>query len=513
MWRAAGWCGGVVGNVRSNIGKWFTYVKGRLGSGPGDTQNLNDDLQATLADELDAIHNDLFGTAVSGLLSWQVVPTVNPLEVKVTPGVGYFLGQRGITVADVVIVPQLANSTNGIQIYAELDDTQPAFDPDDSTWAVRMGWLGPLSAIPQNAILLATINTPASGAVPTGNIADQRKIVARDFDIVSSINDNVALSDVALNLQQRINMILTRLRTIIGGTTWRDGLPNSGGATITWLAQRFNTGPNGHRHTGNANDAPRLAAGDVICAATPGSSDTAPVSGSTATDVQNAIVQLAARKFDRNGILPMTGPLILAGDPQQDLEAATMRFVLARVSTLKVTSTGIRSLNTLSTSEQSLTINMVSGSSPSPISLSATGRTIEFKSNVKAQWRISVSANPSGAPNWSVIYTGRIRFRIYRDGVPFDEAAHPLDFFVALDPGSVIGNTWVFDVPVPVFFDGAPGGTTLQPQPRTYDLRAIMTNESLIVSPGVDVVIQKPTFGAVNQSTPAFCGRWFAVEG
>lgn len=501
-----------MGAIRDNIGKWKAFARGRLYSGSSQGgQNLNEDLQANQAKELDAILKDLVGSAVIGATSWAVVPTVNPLEVKVMPGSGCFAGQRGVTTSEFVVTPQLSPLTVGVQVYIELDDTDTVFDVSLPGWPVRVGWAGPLTAIPANALLLAVITTPETGVIAGSAITDKRIIIARDYDITSGVNDNVALNDIALSLRARMDMVMTRLRVIIGRATWRDDLPGAGLGSLKWLVDRFHTGSDGHRHTGASLDGPRLVAEDIEFTPTIGSSDTAPVAGITADRVQTALEQLDSRKLALNGVQAMTGPLILARDPEQDFEAATKRFVLQRISTVKVTSTGVKSFNTISGVEQSLTVNPIGGASPAQIAISAKGGVVRFEGNVKAQGRIAVTAEPS-APGWSVQLTGRIRFRLYRDGVLLDEAAHPLDFYLALTNGDKVSNSYLYDVEIPLFFDQSPGGTQAVPQARSYDLRWIATNVSLVATPGIAVTHQLPTFGGVNQTTPAFSGRWFATE-
>lgn len=498
-----------MGAIRDNIGKYYRYAKGKLFSETGG-QNLNVDLQKNLADELDSILDSLAGTAVVGGSSWVVSPTVNPLEVRVSAGEGFFAGQRGKTTADFVVTPQLAANTNGVQIYIELDDSNTGWDSDLSAYPVRVGSAGPLSTLPSRSIMLATVNTPASGVIAPSSITDQRRVVARDFEAVNGVTDGVALSDTALSLRQRFDMILTRLRTIMGTANWKDNLPGAGVGSLSGIWAKFNK-DTGHDHSGSPHQGPKLVAENINSDPTTNAADTPFAIGVTATNVQAAIEQLVERKLSRSGIQAMLGPLILARDPLADLEAATKRYVDQRINMAKVTSTGIRSFLQMTSSEQTLTVNQVSGASPSPIALSARGGIIRFEGNAIAQARITVEAQAALA-TWSVVWTARIRFRLYRDGVLIQEAAHPLDFYVGRGTGANFLNTWVLDVPIPTFYDPSPGGTPTANQARTYDLRCIMTNEVLTVTPGVGVVKQVPTFGGVNLGTPALCGQWFALE-
>lgn len=484
-----------MGTIRSNVGKWKTFVKGKLFSSAGG-QNLNVDLQENIGDELDSILDGLVGTAVVGADSWRVQPTVNPLEVKVTAGEGYFAGQRGRSTADFVVTPQLATSATGVQIYIELDDSNAAFDSTLSSWPVRVASAGPLTSLPARAILLATVDTPASGVIAPSAITDKRKVVARDYDAVSGVTDPVTLDDIALSIRHRFDMVLTRIRTIVGRDNWKDGLPGSGAASLKGIWEKFDPAT-GHNHAGAGINGPRIVSSNVEFTPTQNAADSPIAIGVTANRVQAALEQLVDRKLSRSGIQAMLGPLILSRDPVAELEAATKRYVDQRINMVKVTSTGIRSGLVITGSEASMTILPVNpGTTPSPISISTRGGIVKFESNAEVTgW---VEFNTSGG-SWS----GVLRFRLYRDGVFFDEVSQPVDVQATQKAN------FHLKYKIPDFYDPSPGGSPSALQPRTYDLRWQFQLESLT---GAGAIRSLFTTGAANNQQSQVPGRWYAIE-
>jgi hypothetical protein len=312
-------------SVKSNVGKWKTYVKGRLYSGDAQGgQNLNVDLQENLADEIDTRFNSLIGTAVLGHSSWVVQPTLNSLEVKVSSGEGVFVGQYAQTGSDFTVTPTLPPSTTGVKVYIELDSGNDDYDEANNTWAVKVGWVSPASSIPTNSILLALVDTPSSGVVAAGSIFDERALDAASYDDASIVDDLKTPEALARHQRHRNSMFASRLREIIGatGNTWLDAVPNS----LTDMQTRFDA-IHGHIHSGTGNNGPKITAGDVHVIQIPGSTSSPPVIGITSVDVQDAIEQINTRKLALNGTQSMTGLLTLSGDPVDPLHAATKRWV------------------------------------------------------------------------------------------------------------------------------------------------------------------------------------------
>ncbi len=472
-----------MGNIKTNAAKWFDFEDGtRLYADTTqgvDKPNLDVALEQSIGNELDASFAAVCGDTVLGDSSWKVIPGATNLSVVVQAGRAFIKGQPAATSvnsSDIV----LAANTSAIKVYAEMDDAQNTFNLTTNGWTPRFS--STAGSMPANSIHLATVNTSGitASTIPLANITDTRPIHEPQSVAVTTVTE-IAPSETAKSIRQMVGMLAYRIREIVGSATppgdWKDALP----ASLYTIWAKFN-GTSGHAHTGGSNDGPKIAASNVTFVPIAGSTDTAPVLGITANTTQQAIVQLAERKLNRNGTNAMTGELILSGDPINNLGAAPKQYVDRLVNMKQVVSVTMGDPNAdyyvAPLAEQSVLTT--------PLVINAQGGTIEFR----AGGQMHVAFNGGYLQPSELKY----EFKLYRNGsLLYSNYIIPTQGF---DPYTLQNPLFAF-FNVPTFFD-KPGGTTTTPLATTYDLRLKITVNLLPFSP---------------YYVPGLRGnRWWAIE-
>lgn len=494
-----------MGAIKDNTGKWIGYVSGRLYSDNPSAQDLNTDLQKNVADEFDSVINAFIGTAVVGSTSWVVSPTSNPLEVKVGPGAGVFEGQQGASASDTVL-PTLPASTSDILVYAELDDTEPDFDNTLHSWVPKFNFT--TGSAPARSITLAVITTPSSGVIPAGNVLDTRQYAETLTASMVSVNDSATPAETAVSFRNRIDMLATRVKSILGGSDWKDAIPIS----LATLNGKFST-TTGHKHDGTAGGGVKITAVDISYT---------PPAGISATNVSAALTEIHAKNLSIDGSQDMTGLFKLAGDPTHDLHAATRRYVDQRILMRQAATSFIKSFTALTGTQISLTTQSNTPTASNPIAINARGIPIEFSTDVKISYGYTAQVvNPTLSALWAPAW--QIRWRLYRDGALLLESSSEFPKVLSFSPdsvnsGVVFNEFFLFDIPK--FIDPTPGGTITTPQGRTYDLQAIwvrntggtiISNMSLLTEVGPWTPYTAGRSGTALGSV-AHSGPWYARE-
>ena len=473
-----------MGTQRDNSAKWYRFASGRLYSDPpiGGGQNLNDDLQENVGDELDDIFRVTLGTVVAGADSWVLSATANALELQISAGTGFFVGQRGATTGTVTLSPVL--STNTIyDVYVQLDDAYTTFDNALMAWKVKFTAQTSGSPAPERSLQLATVDTNGvTGVIPANKITDKRRVHETQDAIAATISDTAIIPAAdARRIQHRISMLAYRVREIIGASTWLSSVPASLTSLWTALDQLDTTG---HDHSGTPGQGPKIKASNVVVV-TGG--------GITAADVQNALAELHTKKLYRDGSQAMTGPLKLYADPSEDLHAATKRYVDQRLEMKQSSSTLIKNIYSTggiaSTIERSLLIT--------PLTMSTRGGIIRFEANLSINASATLEAWHADG-QWFEDLT----FRLLRDGVVLTETSVPFNRNLFRQQDGQFFTESVL-VPIPLFIDPAPGGTINAPVAHSYDLHWMRTSVS-----NVNLWGGEPTYSVPQ----GISGRWVATE-
>jgi hypothetical protein len=473
-----------MGSVKTNISKWFDFEDGtRLYADTKqgvDKPNLDVALEQSIGNELDASFGAICGDTVLSDSAWKVVPGATNLSVSVQAGRAFIKGQpaaTSVSSSDIV----LAANTAAIKVYAEMDNTQNTFNLTISAWTPRFS--STTGALPANSIQLATVNTSGitASTIPLANITDTRPIHEPQSVAVSPVTE-ITPTETAKSIRQLGGMLAYKIREIIGSASppgdWKDVVP----ASLYTIWTKFNA-TTGHKHTGAANDAPKIDATNVNFTPLPGSTDTAPVLGITANTTQLAIEQLAARKLNRNGTNAMTGELILAGDPVNNLGAAPKQYVDRLVNMKQIVNVAMGDPNadyyTAPLTEQSVLA--------SPLTINAQGGLIEFRAGGQMQ---ALFQGGFVQPNFL-----KYEFKLYRNGaLLFTDYVIPSSQLI--DPAQLTNPVIMF-FDIPTFYD-KPGGTTTSPLATTYDLRLKIT---------VNFAPYSPYY------VPGLRGnRWWAIE-
>lgn len=504
-----------------NTAKWKLYADQQLlYAGAGSGQNLNDDLQKNIANELDRLLVSAYGDAVIGESSF-LTTVVSGLQVSVAAGSALIQGQK-VYKSGSTTLTLTANKVD-LKIYVKLDSG--GFNLTTSTWPTTVNFID--GSLPSDSILLATVTT---GASTITSVTDLRPVYNTPVDI-QTVTDTLSPADTARSVRQRFNMVLNRIRDIIGTTgspTWKDAIP----ASLTSLFNKFNA-TTGHKHSGAANDAPKLDSSIITFTPTVGSADTPVAIGITAADVSGALSQLDTRKLDINGSRPMSGFLTLSGDPSLDLHAATMRFVVNHVSTQianrapQMASATINTLASIFTTVTGASTSTFAANNisllPAPISLTAKGGVVQV---VCATGPIKIAANFTQAVANSTGSTVYHAVRCYYLVERIQGASRTTigKILVATDSKSQTALAAPFQVQGTTYFTppdifDKPTATPSSPVTYSYDISLVLEAKGIISGTGTTYTVTQlvnggtlnPS-GTLNPAEFALTGNAYVIE-
>ena len=320
----------------SNDGKWFNYVDQSRLYADTTSPNLDTDLQANIANELEISYWEAFSgrifsssLAPSNAFKGVVIGNSGTLtstgagNVTVAAVTGYVSGRRTTTSAATSLT---LSASKTYYIYLKVTDSG-AYSISSKSWPGEIVALESSVAAPAYSVVLATVVTNPSNAV---TLTDQRfryepsQISAYSVDSNPQSTKSNYPQTYAYSLSDRLDMIVTRIANILGSTDWLNNITST--ASLTSLNAKFGTA--GHSHTGVDGQGPKLASNNITY--------TGNFDGVTQSDVDGALDSLYSNKLSLGGAdaskRTMTAPLTLSANPTSALHAVTKQYVDGKLS-------------------------------------------------------------------------------------------------------------------------------------------------------------------------------------
>lgn len=428
----------------SNDGKWFNYVDQSRLYADTTSPNLDTDLQANIANELEISYWEAFSgrissssLAPSNAFKGVVIGNSGTLtstgtgNVTVAAVTGYVSGRRTTTSASTSLT---LSASKTYYIYLKVT-ASGAYSISSKSWPGEIVALESSVAAPAYSVVLATVVTNSSNAV---TLTDQRfryepsQISAYSVDSNPQSTKSNYPQTYAYSLSDRLDMIVTRIANILGSTDWLNNITST--ASLTSLNAKFGTG--GHAHTGVDGQGPKLASSNITY--------TGNFDGVTQSDVDGALDSLYSNKLSLGGAdaskRTMTAPLTLSANPTSALHAATKQYVDGKLS--KSMQTGylhrgkpVGFSNATGTPPTISGWTVLSGNAPTTsqvgqsgsndgqtdggISITTTipGQLIRFVIPEPLTLRVATNFVANNQQNWWDWFIGlRVYFRVTRDG-------------------------------------------------------------------------------------------------
>lgn len=233
--------------AQSNTAKWKIFANGSILYGPAGTgQNLNTDIEKSIADESDAIVTASVG---NGVISGLEPSDGGGLNAEIAAGSALISGQR--IAQGIASTIALADDTADQKVYLQADTP---WSVALKAWPVVLGKT--TGSIPADSILLGTFTT-VSGSITV--VTDGRAIFIEGQEaIAATIDDSTTPADTAQSINRRFGMLAAMLKAITGESTWRT-TPDS---TVAALFALFNAST-GHNHDGSANQGAQISHTDL----------------------------------------------------------------------------------------------------------------------------------------------------------------------------------------------------------------------------------------------------------
>lgn len=320
----------------SNDGKWFNYVDQSRLYADTTSPNLDTDLQANIANELEISYWEAFSgrifsssLAPSNAFKGVVIGNSGTLtstgagNVTVAAVTGYVSGRRTTTSAATSLT---LSASKTYYIYLKIT-ASGSYSISSKSWPGEIVALESSVAAPAYSVVLATVVTNPSNAV---TLTDQRfryepsQISAYSVDSNPQSTKSNYPQTYAYSLSDRLDMIVTRIANILGSTDWLNNITST--ASLTSLNAKFGTA--GHSHTGVDGQGPKLASNNITY--------TGNFDGVTQSDVDGALDSLYSNKLSLGGAdaskRTMTAPLTLSANPTSALHAVTKQYVDGKLS-------------------------------------------------------------------------------------------------------------------------------------------------------------------------------------
>ena len=325
--------------VAKNDSKWFNYVDQTRLYADTTSPNLDTDLQANIANELDIAYWEAFAGRVSvsslaptAAFKGAVVGNTGSLtstgdgNVTISAVTGYVEGRRTTTSSSTSLT-LMASKT--YFIYLKISNAG-SYSITSKSWEGEVVGIESSVSAPEYAMVLATVSTDSSNAV---TITDQRffyqpsQIAAYQVDSNPQASGRNSPQVFAYSLSDRLDMIVTRIANIIGDTNWLNNITDT--VTLTTLNSKFsNSTATGHNHDGNSGQGVKIDSAYVKYDYT---FDQMPQ-----TYVSGALTSLYANKLSLGGSdvskRTMNAPLYLSGTPTLAKHATTKEYVDGKLS-------------------------------------------------------------------------------------------------------------------------------------------------------------------------------------
>ena len=323
----------------TNDGKWFNYVDQTRLYADTTSPNLDTDLQANIANELEISYWESFAGRVSvsslapaSAFKGAVVGNSGTLtstsagNVTVDAVTGYVEGRRATTSSSTSLT-LLASKT--YFIYLKITDIDN-YSITSKSWPGEIVALESSVSAPAYSMVLATVVTNGSNAV---TITDQRflyqpsQIASYQVDSNPQSSGSNYPQTYAYSLSDRLDMIVTRIANIIGDSNWLNNITDT--VTLATLNSKFsNSATTGHSHNGTSGQGVKIDSAYVEYTYT--------FDQTAQTDVSGALTSLYVNKLSLGGSdsskRTMTAPLTLSGNPTLALHAATKDYVDGKLS-------------------------------------------------------------------------------------------------------------------------------------------------------------------------------------